>query len=126
KVETLTTGHLWLILDAPQDRSDELEPKYLVRLTPAGLQVSGAGGEYIVEDRETLESRIVDPAVPFHPEWAGTEGSRRERLARWVTHPENVRFERAIANRVWGLMFGRPFLTDRPVDDLPSPEREEY
>src|SRR5690606_21970494 len=67
-----------------------------------------------------------DPAVPFHPEWAGAEGSRREQLARWVTHPENRRFERAIANRIWGLLFGRPFLSDRPVDDLPSPEREEY
>jgi hypothetical protein len=125
-VEALTEGQLWLVHDAPQDRPDQLEPKYLVRRTPDGLQVSGAGGEYIVEDRESLESRIVDPAVPFHPEWAGTEGSRRERLARWVTHPENRRFDRAIANRVWGLMFGRPYLTDRPVDDLPSPEREEY
>jgi hypothetical protein len=125
KIEALAQGQLWLIHDAPQDRPDELQPKYLVRRTPDGLQVSGAGGEYIVEDRESLESRIVDPAVPFHPEWAGTDGSRRERLARWLTHPENRRFERAIANRVWGLMFGRPYLTDRPVDDLPSPEREE-
>jgi hypothetical protein len=126
QVEALTEGQLWLIHDAPQDKPDELQSKYLVRRTAEGLQVSRAGGEYIVEDRESLESRIVDPAVPFHPEWAGTDGSRRERLARWITHPENRRFERAIANRIWGLMFGRPYLTDRPVDDVPSPEREEY
>lgn len=45
-----------------------------------------------------------------------------ENLAAWITHAENKRFERAIANRVWGLMFGRPFLSDRPVDDLPDPD----
>jgi hypothetical protein len=28
-------------------------------------------------------------------------------------------FARSIANRVWGLMFGRPFVT--PVDDIPDP-----
>lgn len=123
-VEILTDGKLWLIHDFPDGKPGESQPKYFVRRMADKLRVSGAGGEYIVEDRESLESRIVDPAVPFHPEWAGTDGSRRERLARWVTHPENRRFERAIANRVWGLMFGRPFLADRPVDDLPSPEQE--
>ena len=25
-------------------------------------------------------------------------------------------------NRIWGLMFGQPFLTDRSVDDLPDPD----
>ncbi len=81
------------------------------------------------------------PAVPFHPEWVPSAGSEREKLAAWLTHPENRRFERAIANRVWGLMFGRPFAarllvrsvagpdgeatwtwTDRAVDDLPDPD----
>jgi hypothetical protein len=81
------------------------------------------------------------PAVPFHPEWVPSTGSDREKLAAWLTHPENRRFERAIANRVWGLMFGRPFAarllvrsstppeeeplwswTDRAVDDLPDPD----
>ncbi len=62
------------------------------------------------------------PAVPFSPEWFPSEGSPRARLAEWVTHRDNQRFERAIANRVWGLIFGKPFLTDRPVDDLPDPD----
>ena len=43
--------------------------------------------------------------------------------AGWITHPENRRFERAITNRVWGLMFGRPW--SDPVDDLPSPGDED-
>ncbi|WP_145203983.1 DUF1549 domain-containing protein [Thalassoglobus polymorphus] len=77
--------------------------------------------DYVVEDRLTLEKRTVEPSVPFHPEWLGENGSRREQLARWMTHPENQRFERAAANRVWALMFGVPFLSHRPVDDLPDP-----
>lgn len=76
-----------------------------------------------VEDRQTLAKTIVEPSVPFHPEWLPDNGTRRERLAAWVTHPENRRFERAIANRTWGLMFGRPYFS--PVDDLPDPENEE-
>ncbi len=74
---------------------------------------------YEVEDRKTLKKRVVEPAVPFHPEWLPAAGTRRERLAAWVTHPENRRFERATANRVWGLLFGKPF--HAPVDDLPDP-----
>jgi hypothetical protein len=75
--------------------------------------------KYEIEDGEPPEKRTVKPGVPFHPEWLPKKGTRRERLAGWVTHPQNRRFERAIANRVWGLMFGRPF--NAPVDDLPDP-----
>lgn len=75
--------------------------------------------EYRIEDRKTLQERLVKPLVPHHPEWCGTSGTRREQLAAWVTHPQNRAFERAIANRVWGLMFGRPWI--EPVDGLPDP-----
>ncbi len=77
---------------------------------------------YEVEDRDTLEKRVVEPEVPFHPEWLPETGTRRERLAGWVTHAENRRFERAIANRVWGLMFGRAWFPK--VDDLPDPSED--
>lgn len=66
--------------------------------------------------------RIIQPEVPFHPEWMATEGSRRQQLASWVVHSDNRRFERAIANRTWGLMFGRAWFD--PVDDLPNPPLE--
>lgn len=75
---------------------------------------------YKAKDRITQEDRVVDAAVPFHPEWMPSEGRTRERLAAWVTHPDNRRFERAIVNRVWGLMFGKPWI--QPVDDLPNPK----
>jgi len=76
--------------------------------------------EYEIEDRKTLETITIDPAVPFHPEWIPETGSQREKFAIWITHPENRRFERAIANRVWALLFGKAW--HAPVDDLPDPE----
>ena len=110
------------------------------------LEVSLAGVhddpdlQYTIVEEEGEEGRTVEPAVPLSPEWLPDNGSIREQLAAWVTHPDNDRFERAIANRVWGLMFGRPFAnrvriyaedwengesawawTDRAVDDLPDP-----
>lgn len=92
------------------------------------LNISGVGIEdnrnlkekpYTVQDRMTLKDREVEPAVPFHPEWMPEQGTTRSRLAGWVTHPDNRRFDRAIVNRVWGLMFGKPWV--QPVDDLPNP-----
>lgn len=97
-----------------------------VRPTIAGVEdktfADGKPVEYQVEDRVTLEMRTVAPAVPFHPEWMPEEGTRRARLAAWVTHPQNVRFERATANRVWGLLFGRAYI--EPVDDLKDPDED--
>lgn len=74
---------------------------------------------YDVEDRVTLERRVIEPRVPFHDEWLGKQHSRRHQLAEWITHRENRMFWRAISNRVWGLLFGRPFVG--PVDSIPDP-----
>jgi hypothetical protein len=71
------------------------------------------------EDRMTQEPREVSPVVPFGAEWWPAEGTVRERLAGWITHADNRRFERAVVNRVWGLLFARPW--HAPVDDIPNP-----
>ena len=86
---------------------------------------NGEPKEFTVEDRQTLEDRVVFPAVPFAedrlPEGFDADSKQRRRaLAAWVTHPENRRFGRAVANRVWGLLVGRAWR--EPVDDLPDPE----
>lgn len=78
--------------------------------------------EYKVLNRKTKKEELVQPSVPFHSEWLPESGTRRERLAAWVTHPENRRLERAIANRIWGLMFGKAFID--PVDGLSDPPEE--
>ncbi|SFI77282.1 DUF1549 domain-containing protein [Planctomicrobium piriforme] len=96
-----------------------------VSVAVLGGVVEKQGREFKVKDSQTLEDREVKPSVPFNPEWLGEGGSRREQLARWITHPENQRFEIATANRVWGLLFGRPFEMNRPVDDLPDPQTNE-
>ncbi len=48
--------------------------------------------------------------MPFLPELLPAQGTRRERLATWVTDKQNIYFSRATVNRVWAMMFGRPLL----------------
>jgi hypothetical protein len=54
--------------------------------------------------------------VPFAADLVPEKGSRREKLATWITHPKNPYFARATVNRVWALVTGRPLV--EPVDDL--------
>ena len=93
------------------------------RLSIVGLEDrthdNGEPVVYQVDDPRKKTTRTVDIAVPFHSEWLPNSGTQRERLAAWITHPDNRRFERAIANRVWALLFGRAF--HEPVDDLRDP-----
>lgn len=73
-------------------------------------------GEYKIENRVTGEMETIEPRVPFASELLPPTGSLRNRLAAWTTHPDNQAFGRAIANRIWGLMFGRPLV--EPIDDV--------
>ena len=63
------------------------------------------------------EESTVEPNVPFAPELLPENGSPRERLAKWITHPDNIAFSRATVNRVWALMFSRPLV--EPIDNIP-------
>jgi hypothetical protein len=83
---------------------------------------SGAGirdrdGEFEAEDHQTGERRVVAPAAPYQPELLPSAGTRRERLAAWVTNPANKPFAREIVNRIWALLFGRGLVD--PIDGLP-------
>jgi hypothetical protein len=73
-------------------------------------------GEFQPEDRKTREKKVVYPSAPFAKELFTEQGTRRERLAAWVTHAKNPYFAKAIVNRVWALMLGRPLA--EPVDNL--------
>src|SRR5262249_14613159 len=66
------------------------------------------------------EKKVVAPHVPFGSKLLPDKGTRREKLAVWVTHAKNPYFARATVNRVWALMFGRPLV--EPVDNLQSGE----
>jgi hypothetical protein len=67
------------------------------------------------------DAPAAEPRVPFAREAASDEGTRRQRLAHWITSGDNPNFGRAIANRVWALMFGRG-LTRSGVDDIEGEE----
>jgi len=73
----------------------------------------------VIDDTRNNVKRTVQPAVPFEPAWVPADGLLREQLAAWLAHPDNRRFRRAIANRLWGALFGRPLV--EPVDDLSDP-----
>ena len=89
-----------------------------VRFRSARIQDTGEG-PFVIEDDRAQDQRTIAPAVPFESQWAVDHKHLRAELADWVTHSENRRFRRAIVNRVWGLMFGRSFISS--VDDLPDP-----
>jgi hypothetical protein len=73
-------------------------------------------GEFRAPNKKSKEDIIVAPRVPFAQELLPVEGTRRQRLAAWVTDARNPYFSRAAVNRVWALMFGRPLVD--PVDNL--------
>jgi hypothetical protein len=77
-------------------------------------------GEYEYDNRKAAAKRAIRPRVPFQPELLPEEGTRRARLAAWVTHPANPYFGRAITNRVWAFLFGRPL--HEPLDDFGARE----
>jgi len=64
-----------------------------------------------------VEETVVPAVPPFSPELLGEGGTRRQQLAHWVTHADNKPFARAMVNRVWALMLGRPLV--EPIDDIP-------
>lgn len=80
-----------------------------------------AEGEYAFEDRVHGGTKEIAPAVPLLPELLPAEGTRRERLAAWVTHPANGYFARATVNRVWAMMTGRPLLKRIEAQTLDEP-----
>jgi hypothetical protein len=82
--------------------------------------VRDGDGEYVVDDTKAGVKRTIQPRVPFNPELMPTDGPRRQQLAAWVTHRNNPYFAKAIVNRVWAMLMGRPLVD--PVDNLEAVE----
>jgi hypothetical protein len=91
--------------------------EYEKRIKPAPGDMAG-----MMSMMPRIEKVKVEPSVPFLPELLPSEGTRRERLAAWITHPANPYFARAAVNRFWALLFNRPLL--EPIDDLPLIEEK--
>jgi hypothetical protein len=61
--------------------------------------------------KDLKEERFPAGKMPPRPGF-----SRKDRLAEWITAPDNPYFARAIANRIWGQFIGRGIAN--PVDNL--------
>lgn len=88
-----------------------------VRQTAAGLQERREEKDYKFTFLDEEIEKTVPFEVPFQNELLPESGSRRERLAGWMTDPKNKAFARAIVNRIWAMMFGKPLVD--PIDDIP-------
>lgn len=84
------------------------------KTSPLGIRDSDGTYEYQYLDAD--KPAPILPATPYAAELLDSDGTRREQLARWVTHRQNKPFARAIVNRVWALMFGRPLVD--PIDNI--------
>lgn len=84
----------------------------------SGLQgIRDTEHPYRYQFLDTDEEVEVEPRVPWGQEWLPSNGTDRERLAAWLTHPENRQVAYSLASRIWALMFGRP--AGEAVDDMP-------
>ena len=88
-----------------------------VRQTAAGLQETREENDYKFTFLDEVSEEKVPFKVPFQQELLPEVGTRRERLATWMTNPQNKAFSRAIVNRVWAMMFGKSLVD--PIDDIP-------
>jgi hypothetical protein len=68
--------------------------------------------QYLNQDTETT----VEPSAPFLNELMPSEGEPRDRLGRWITHPQNKPFARATVNRMWAFVYGKALVD--PIDDI--------
>ncbi len=91
---------------------------YFGQVEPGFTGVIDGHGEFRLPTKAGAEAVAISPQVPFAAELLPKRGTRRERLASWVTDRRNTRFAAATVNRVWALLCGRPLV--EPIDDLAS------
>jgi WD40 repeat protein/mono/diheme cytochrome c family protein len=77
----------------------------------------------IVSDKKTGEithertGEITAPQFPYPAKHTVAEdATRRDKLAAWITSPDNRYFARSYVNRIWGYMLGTGII--EPIDDI--------
>jgi hypothetical protein len=73
--------------------------------------------KYEVRYHGKTDPELTVAKAPFNENLMPADGPLRERLATWVTHPDNRPFARSLVNRAWALLFNRPL--HAPVDSIP-------
>lgn len=104
----------------------------------AGTAVEGGKPLYEVvfdqpagEIKHDRTGQVAPPQFPFPADYTASEKStRREKLAAWMTSPDNQYFAKSYVNRIWGYLFGVGIM--EPIDDIragnppTNPELIEY
>lgn len=107
----------------------ERDTKNAAKANIGGSAVEGAKPLYeIVKDKPEGEIKhertgeTQPPAFPYEATLAKVaftdpkKPTRREKLAAWITSPDNEHFAGSYANRVWGYLLGTGIIT--PIDDI--------
>lgn len=89
-----------------------------------GTAVEGSKPLYEVvyekNDGEVVHQRtgqVSSPEFPYTAKAGDADGaSRRERLASWITSPDNQYFATSYVNRIWGYLLGVGII--EPIDDI--------
>ncbi|MCC9605591.1 DUF1549 and DUF1553 domain-containing protein [Blastopirellula sp. JC732] len=68
------------------------------------------------EVKHLLTGSVAPPEFPYQNDLAVEADSRREKLADWMTSPENQYFAKSYVNRLWGYLFGVGII--EPIDDI--------
>lgn len=93
---------------------------FFARVSRKDMYLNNHNGTYLKESGEVLHPKTNKPVTPkyldgdFEPERPGEDV--RERLAKWVTAPQNPYFSRATVNRIWKFFLGRGIVEQ--VDDF--------
>ncbi len=91
---------------------------FFANTTASAVGIADNGkAPYTTKFLGSVDDQEVPPKVPFGQEYLPSSGTLRNRLAGWVTHEQNRPFARAIVNRMWALLFGKPLVN--PIDDIP-------
>lgn len=72
-------------------------------------------------------AKLDKPSALFDEELLPSFGPRRQRLAAWITAPENRAFPRTIVNRVWTFLMNRPLdgtFAEIPTNGAPNASLE--
>ncbi len=83
----------------------------------AGIRDESESPAYQYQLLDTEAPVSIAPQVPYHTALVPNNGTLRQQLATWVTHPENRPFARAVVNRTWAILFGQPLVA--PIDNIP-------
>jgi hypothetical protein len=105
---------------APRESKQEDFHQIAAFFAPARLGLSGvqeSKDEYRFKYLRAEKEVVVPAAAPYRADLMKPGGTRREQLAQWTTHPQNKPFARAIVNRMWAIVCGRPLI--EPIDEIP-------